>query len=284
MNAKDHLIPLLWIAFVPLAVVTAIFGPLLVIFPESTASFWSWEIQPAMSAVWVGAGYTFGAISIVTMLVVGRWRSSIVPIIATWPFAVVMLLATLLHLDRFFLGTMSFYGWLAIYVTLPVALPLIFWLNRSQDPGPQPGEMLMPASLSRGAGVVGIGVFLAGLLLIFSPSTAASFWPWQLTPLMSQVIGGWLLFAGTGLAYLLFDRRYILYRYFLLSAGTWMLILFVASFFHLGNFSFSHVGSWLWFVHVGAIAAGAFALYFYMERRYRRLLAQSPAIVIGGRA
>src|SRR4051794_10308277 len=105
MQRNDRLIPLLRASFVPLAVATAIFGPLLVLFADSTAAFWAWEIKPAMSAVWVGAGYTFGAIAITTMLRVGRWRSAIIPVIATWPFSLVMLFATVTHLDRFFLGT-----------------------------------------------------------------------------------------------------------------------------------------------------------------------------------
>jgi hypothetical protein len=281
MEKKDRLMLPVWIAFVPLAGLTAIFGPLLVLFSDSTRSFWAWEITPAMSAVWVGAGYTFGAMAIVTMLLVGRWRGAVVAIAATWPFSIVMLAATLLHLDRFFLGTLNFYVWLAIYVVLPVALPLIWWLNRKQDPGPQAGDTLVPASPARLLGGVGVALALASLLLIVTPPVAASFWPWRLTPLMSQVIGGWILFVGVGLVCLLFERRYIAYRYFLISASIWMAILFVASFLHLDNFDFSRAASWLWFVLVGGASVGALGFYFYMERLHRNTRVQSPAAAPG---
>jgi hypothetical protein len=189
-----------------------------------------------------------------------------------------MLAATLVHLDRFFLGTVNFYVWLVIYVALPVLLPLIWWLNRDQDPGPQPCETLEPRRLALAGGVVGVVLALASLLLIFAPSVAASFWPWQLTPLMSRIIGGWVLFAGVGLAFLFFERRYIVYRYFLPCSGIWMAILFFSSFLHLDNFNFSRAGSWLWFVLVGVLALAAFGFYFYMESLHRRSAAQPHAI------
>ena len=278
MKSNDRLIPLLWASFAPLAILTAIFGPLLIIFSESTAGFWAWEIKPAMSAVWVGAAYTFGAIAIITMLAVGRWRAAMLPIIATWIFSLVMLFATLVHLDRFFLGTVSFYVWLAIYVALPLLLPVIWWLNKDRDPGPRPNETLVPRRLSMAAVALGVLLALASLLLIFAPFVTASFWPWQLTPLMSRIIGGWVLFAGVGLIFLLFERRYIIYRYFLPCAGIWMAILFFASFLHLDNFNFSRAGSWLWFVLVGGLSVAAFGLYFYIESLYRESTAQTQAV------
>ena len=51
----DRLIPLTRIAFTPLALLTAIFGPLLYLFPATTAQYWAWEIKPEMSAAWVGS-------------------------------------------------------------------------------------------------------------------------------------------------------------------------------------------------------------------------------------
>src|SRR5688500_5521346 len=115
VRADDRLVPLVYGVFAPHALLTAIFGPALALFAESTHAYWAWEIKPAMSAVWLGAAYTFGAIALATMLAVGRWRAAIVPVVGTWAFAIVALAATLLHQDRFFLGTLNYYVWLAIY-------------------------------------------------------------------------------------------------------------------------------------------------------------------------
>jgi hypothetical protein len=281
MDRKDRLILLVRIAFVPLAVLTAIFGPLLVLFPDSTSNFWAWQIKPALSAVWVGAGYTFGALAITTMLRAGSWRVAAVPIIATWPFSIVMLAATLLHLDRFFLGTINFYVWLIIYIALPVLLPLMWWLNRGYDPGPRAGEMLVPGRLSLAARVLGGILLPASLLMILSPATATRFWPWQLSPLMSQVIGGWILFISAGLLCLFFERRYLAYRYFLPAAGIWMAVLFVFSFFHLDNFDPGRAATWIWFALVGGAAIALFGVSFYLELYQRRRGDQIPTMAPG---
>src|SRR5882724_10730367 len=130
MTGDDRLSPLARWVFLPLVPFTAVFGPLLVLAPGHTAAYWAWTIQPSMSAVWEGAGYTFGACAITTMLVLNRWRTSILAIIATIPFAYAMIVATLLHLDRFATGSPRFWVWLAIYIVLPIGLPLILARNR----------------------------------------------------------------------------------------------------------------------------------------------------------
>src|SRR5262245_20646526 len=129
MKGDDRLTLLHRVAFTPLAVLTAIYGPWLVLVPGGTKDFWAWQIKPDMSTVWVGAGYTFGACAITTMLVVGRWRGAIVPIISTFPFSVLIMAATLLHPDRFFVGTLRYDVWFVIYAALPVVLPIIWFVN-----------------------------------------------------------------------------------------------------------------------------------------------------------
>jgi len=269
MKQDDRMIWLARVAFGVLIPFTAIFGPLLILFSETTRSFWAWEITPAMSSVWVGAGYTFGAVAITTMVVTGRWRSAILPTVATLPLSIGLLGATLLHLDRFFLGTLPFYVWLIIYIYLPIGLPLIYVLNRSHDPGVQPNDLLVPPQLALVGGIVGILIALFGLFMFFSPTALATSWPWQLTPLMSRVIGSWMMFIGAGAMVLLFERRYIAYRYFLPCAAFWFALLFVAALFHLDNFDFGRPSAWLFFVVLGGAVIGLIADFLYFERRYR---------------
>jgi hypothetical protein len=269
MSKDDRLIPLTRVAFTPLAVFTSIFGPLLVIFPGATDVFWSWQIRPEMSAVWVGAGYTFGGLAITTMLVVGRWSASVVAVAATWPFSLVVLAATLMHLNRFYLDTPRFYIWLIIYVGLPVVLPLIFWFNRKRDPGPQPTDTMLPNWLGNTLIAAGVLVTILGLLLLFSPDISAGFWPWILTPLMSRIIAAWLIFIGTGTLCPIFEKRYIAYRYFLPSAAVWFTILLIGSLLHLTDFDSGKPSVIIYFIVVVAAILGMAAMFIFMERLYR---------------
>jgi hypothetical protein len=269
MQKDDRLIWLPYVAFGVLIPLTGIYGPLLILLSTSTQTFWAWEVKPAMSSVWIGAGYTFGAVAISTMLIKGRWRSAILPIVATFALSVGLLGATLLHLDRFFLGTIPFYVWLIIYIYLPLGLPLIYVLNRHRDPGVQPTDLLVPPLFARIAGIAGVLVILFGLFMFVSPTALAPVWPWQLTPLMSRVIGSWIMFMGAAAACLLFERRYIAYRYFLPCGIFWFTLLFIAALFHLDNFNFSQPSAWLFFVIVGGAVIGLIVDFLYFERRYR---------------
>lgn len=265
----DRLIFLTKAAFGPLAVFTAIFGPLLFLFPGSTATYWAWEIRPEMSAAWVGAGYTFGALAIWTILIMNRWHKLFVPIVATWTLSTVMLIATIMHWDRFFINRIQFWIWFIIYIFLPVGLPLIWVLNSRRSIPAQANEMLLPQPLVMGFAAGGIAGVVLGLILLFSPATAASFWPWELTPLMSRVISGWVLFIGVGALCTLLERRYKVYREFILAATVWFFLLLVAGIWHRSDFDFTRVSSYIFFGLFAAVVPFMLFLFITFERRYK---------------
>lgn len=262
----DHLLLFTKLGFAPLIPLTAIFGVLLLVWPAGTDSYWSWVITPDMSAAVVGAGYTFGALAITTMIVLGKWRSAIVPVIATWTFSCLILAATLMHQDRFFTDSYRYYIWLVIYAFLPVFLPIAWWLNYGRDPGRHPDDTV----ISPGVGVLGLVVgtlFVALALLMFaSPSTASRFWPWELTPLMSRVIGAWIIFLGTAGLIVFFERRWVAIRPYTLLGAVWFAVLLVASLANLNEFDGSQPATWVWFVMLGLLTVGPPLFYVRMER------------------
>jgi hypothetical protein len=264
MTGDDRLSPVARWVFLPLVPLTAVFGPLLVLAPGRTVHYWAWTIEPAMSAVWVGAGYTFGACAITTMLVLNRWRTAILATVATIPFAYAMIVATLLHLDRFATGSIRFWVWLVIYVVLPVGLPVILLRNRRADPGVEPGDRLLPLRLGRAVGVVGAVIDAAALALFVAPGTVGRVWPWTLTPLMGRVVAGWLLFFGTGAALLAFERRYRAVSAFLPSVAVWFTVLGVAALFHLDDFTTGPAATVAYFAAVVVVVAVSLGLLFVL--------------------
>ena len=124
-------------------------------------------------------------------------------------FTVVMLAATLLHWDTFDPGHWPFLVWLAIYITTPIIVPLVWWRNRRSDPKtPEPGDVLLSANAGRFMLGAGIAMSLVAALLFFSPTTAISAWPWPLTPLPARVLAGWLALLGTGALTMSRERRW----------------------------------------------------------------------------
>jgi hypothetical protein len=266
--ADDRLTVVTRAGFAPLVPLSAIFGVALVVAAPHTSEFWAWEITPSASAAFIGAGYVFGAFTISTMLVVGRWRSAIVPVVSTWPFSGALLIATLLHLDLFFTDSVRFWVWLVIYTALPLLLPAMWIVNRSHDPGPEPGEPTFPRPLAlfiAGAGAV-IGVFAVVMFVV--PGIGASIWPWELTPLMNQMVAAWVLFWSTAAMCFAFERRYVAYRPFLPTAALWPAVLLGASLTYAEDFSGDAV-LWVWRAALAALLLLEVALAVYGELRLR---------------
>jgi hypothetical protein len=267
----DRLISWTRIAFGILAVLTVIFGPLMYLYPGGTAQFWAWEIQPEMSAVWVGAGYTFGAMAIWTLLLIGRFPKLLVAVLATWPFSCVMLIATLVHLDRFFVDSAGFWVWFAIYLGLPFGLPIAWWLNKNYAIPPQPDELRFSKNITYIASSASIVLLILAAVLIFNPSFSASFWPWNLTPLMSRVIGGWILFLAVAPLSLFFERRYIAYREFIPEAGIWFTLLLIGGWRYSDQFNFSRSAAYIFFGVLILLTGLMFYLFFSLEKQYHKV-------------
>lgn len=218
-----------------------------------------------MSAVWVGAGYTFGAVAITTMLLLGRWSASIVPVVSTWPFAVVMLAATIIHNDRFFTNTGNYGVWLLIYAVLPFALPAMYWQGRRHNPPPSARDTTLPGLLCYGFVSAGLVALVMGLTLVLAPSALDEAWPWHLTPLMSRVVGGWLLFIATGGLYPLFERRYKAYRFYLPVAAFWFAILLVGSLLNRDDFDSNLLATPLYFAALVITVVALLIISAYLE-------------------
>jgi hypothetical protein len=278
----DHLIPLTRIAFGVLALLSVISGPLLYLYPSGTAQYWAWEIRPEMSAVWLGAGYIFAAMALLTLLLIGRFQKMLVILLSAWPFSCVMLFATLMHLDRFFVDRITFWGWFIIYLVVPFAFPVAWLLNKKYAVPPQGDELQFPKNSAYLAAVVSLGFFLLAVVLIFNPVLAASFWPWILTPLMSRVIGGWILSWSAAALSLVFERRYLAYREFIPEAGIWFALILIGGWRYSEQFDFSRPSTYIFFGGLSLMALSMFYLFFSWEKRNRKLHAErktSPSFI-----
>ena len=272
MTRDNKILPLMRYVLAPLAVLSTIFGLILLVFPDRTETMFVWTITPPMSAVFVGAGYTFGAITIWHLLWRGNWHPMRVALAGTWAFSAGMLGATLLHWDRFHHGTILFYGWLLVYVGTPLLLPVAYWLNQSHDPGPASDEPRVSALTRVGMTLIGVLFTVLGLIMFFSPTAFANIWPWTLTPLMSRVIGSWLFLPGVSALLAYFELRWTSYRSLLQDSLAWLFLLLIGSVIHRNEFDFSRPFTMIWFVALVGWILLNLALYVYHERLIRHPL------------
>jgi hypothetical protein len=182
-----------------------------------------------------------------------------------------MLIATLIHLDRFFVDRIGFWVWLAVYLFLPFGLPIAWWLNKNYAIPPRANELQFSKNIVYIAPLISAVLFVLAVVLIFNPSFSASFWPWNLTPLMSRVIGGWILFLASAALSLVFERRYIAYREFIPEAGIWFALILIGGWRYLDQFDFNRPATTFFFGALILLTLLMFYLFFSLERQYRKV-------------
>jgi peptidoglycan/LPS O-acetylase OafA/YrhL len=203
-------------------VVVAVLLPALVILwglPSKTADLWAWTIKPDLTPIFMGAGYGAGAYFFLRVYRTARWHEVSVGVLSAAVFALLMLITTLIHYDKFnhgdapALAANAFYGWTSVYILSPWVVAWLWRRNEAHDPRvPEPGETLVPPAVRLAARVAAIGALLAAAVVLVSPSVAIDNWGWNLTPLTARVIGCFTAQVGTGFLLLSFDPRWSSWR------------------------------------------------------------------------
>lgn len=185
---------LLGAVIVPFLVVA--FG-LLYFFPDDTRHWFAWDVQPTITPLVMGAGYIAGAYFFVRVAREMRWHRIQVGFLPVTAFTLFMAIGTFLHLDRFEPAHVAFWIWVGLYVVTPILVPLTWWRNRATDPQtPEPGEPPLPGFVRPVLLGVGAVQSIVALALLLMPSTMIEQWPWHLTPLTAQTLGGWFALPG----------------------------------------------------------------------------------------
>ena len=136
---------------------------------------------------------------------------------------------------------------------------------------------MLPIGLRAVLSVAGAVTALYGLLLIAESKAVLDTWPWQLTPLMAKVIGGWLLFIATGTLWTALEARYAAYRFYFPVAAFWFALLFVASIANRDDFN-GGLSEPLYFAVLAAAITGSLAIYLLMERSSLPAPVPSPPV------
>ena len=216
---------------------------ILYLFPPTSGERFAWQIKPNMTALLIGSGYLSGAYQFIFTIFGRRWhRVSLAfpPVVA---FTIFMLLATILHWDRFDIRHFPFQVWLVLYVISPFLITFIWLRNRVTDPGtPEPDDLRVP-DLARfgffGFGVVGL---LMMALLFLTPQTLIDVWPWKLTPLTARIMGGWLGLLGVGGFVTGRETRWSAWRIPVQSITLWAILILVGAW--LNPLDFAPAGMW----------------------------------------
>lgn len=193
-----------WFFFVA-AGLALIAGVQLFVLASETDRFFSWTIEPPLTAAFLGAAYWAAFVLLAWAARQRSWASARAALPAVFTIAVLLLAATLIHLDRFNLDSLFGWFWLVVYV---VVTPLLVWLVADQvrraQPDP-PRQAPLPPAARAALGVQAAALIALGAALFIAPGWAEAAWPWTLSPLTGRAVGAFLIGFGAAAAYALVD-------------------------------------------------------------------------------
>jgi hypothetical protein len=232
--------------------------------PDRTADLWAWMIQPELTPIFLGSGYGAGAYFFWRTFRADRWHASSPGVLGASVFAGLMLIATIIHRDRFnhgdapTLAAIAFYAWTIVYIVSPFAVFAIWWRNRATDPRtPAAGDRCVPAGALLGARVFAAGALATGSLFFVVPEVATDVWPWHLTPLTARVLASLTVQVGVGALVLSRDPRWSGWRLIVQTFLVATALLLVGAIRAFADFDTSNPLTWL---YLGGLLGTAAAL------------------------
>jgi len=266
----DHIYPATrWLAGIIVPFLIAAFYILYLRTSETKALF-AWEIQAPMSAMMLASAYIGGAYFFGRAVFARRWHHIAMGFLPVTAFASFMGIATLLHLDRFNQGHISFYTWQLLYFTTPfLVLGAWFW-NRRTDPGtPEADDFVLPRLARYIIGGAAVANLLISLGLFLQPNVMVAVWPWSLTPLTARVISSMFALQGVFGVCLALDPRWSAARILLESQWVSMLFILIALGRTWSTLDQTKPFTWVFVVSIVTILAVIPLLYAYVERQRR---------------
>ena len=239
---------------------------ILYFYPERSGEWFAWEINPPMTAMFMGAGYIGGAWLFGNAIFGKQWHRVAPGFFPVTAFTTVMLTTTILHWDRFDLTHFPFMLWLGLYIITPFLVPVLWFLNRSTaSTRPVNDELIVPKFARISLLIIGIVIIIFAIIAFVSPEWLIDLWIWELSPLTARILSGWFALLGVGGLVISSDTRWSAWKVGLQSIGSWHLLVLIAALIRKADFTNGLVNWYL--VSVLFVLIGMLALSIKMERR-----------------
>lgn len=236
------------------AVLAAIAGLELFVAASDTDRFFSWTIEPPLTAAFMGAAYWAAMVLLGWAARQRSWARARTALPAVFTIAVLLLIATAIHLDRFHHDLFGRF-WELVYV---IVVPLLAYLIWSQVRGAGPvgrGDRPLPGWLRAVLGLQALVMLALGAALFVAPVGASSLWPWDLTPLTGRAVGAFLLGFGAAAAFAAADNDAGRLHGAALAYATLGALELVAAVVHGGDFTSPATGVAAYVVFCASVLA-----------------------------
>ena len=213
--------------------VLAIGVPLYVV-PHLTEDYFSWTVQPPISAAFLGGAYLSAAVTEFGAARQRSWAGARVAVPAVLVFTLLTLFVTLGNLDRFhfdaprLLQRAGTWIWLLVYLLVPPTMMVVV-VSQLRRGGTDPVRLRPISAAARGlAALVGVALVAGGVILLIDPAAESWMWPWLLTPLTGRAVGAWLVGLGLALMHIGWEADWWRVRPATAGAGVFGVLQLVA--------------------------------------------------------
>jgi peptidoglycan/LPS O-acetylase OafA/YrhL len=174
----------------------------------------------------------------------------------------------------------AFWIWVGLYVTTPILVPLAWRRNRATDPRtPEPGEPPLPRAVRPLLLTVGAVQSAVALVLLLSSSTMIEHWPWLLTPLTAQTLGGWFALPGVTALMMGLDGRWSAIRITLESQLIGLALILLATARAWGDVDTSNALAYVFVAAIAVLFATLLALESHMLAREHARRSPAGAVI-----
>ncbi|WES62796.1 hypothetical protein P0L94_10020 [Microbacter sp. GSS18] len=266
---SDRILPVTrWVAviIVPFLVAAAV---LLFGLPARSGELFAWQIDPPLSAFMLASAYVGGIWFFGRVAFERRWHRVAPGYPAVTVFAAALMVATLLHLDRFS-DNISFWTWLVLYATTPFIVAALWAIQRRYaDPRPDDPETLVPGWVRWAVAIVGTGALVFGALMWIAPDAIIPHWAWELTPLTAKVVGAVLSLTAVVGYGMLADARWSSFRILFQAQLVSLAAIIVSLILGAAALRPDRPMTWAFLALIASAALLYLALTVWMERRLR---------------
>lgn len=162
--------------------------------PAVLSEIWPWTLTP-FNAVVLGAGYLTAMTPAALLVLIGRWSPARVTVPMILIFTALILVISLLYLDRFVFANPFTWLWFILYVGIPLNAAYHLWRYRTWPPA-SPAQLSGRWRIYLLAQATLVGGY--GLGLLAAPDRFSAFWPWPVDDFHARFYSAGFFTAALG--------------------------------------------------------------------------------------
>ena len=175
-------------------------GVLLYLLSGNTDDTFSWTIKPSVTAAFLGGAYWAAFVLFAWSARQDLWVRARPFVLPVSVIAILLLVATVMHDDKFHKDSVFGWFWIVAYIVVPPALAIALWTQFREPAVAAPPRRPLPPALRVVLVLEALVLAGVGISLFVAPDTADSLWPWPLTPLTARATGAFLVGFGAAAA------------------------------------------------------------------------------------